>query len=174
MNELIVVIFDDDLRADEILLALVREHRAGELAIEDAAVAVKSTRGRLEIRQTTRIPVGRRDVANGWWGLLISLLIGGPVGRTHYGVGFDGLYGRLGTVGIDDAFCHELSESVEPGNSALFALVSYQHVARTVRRLRRFDGCLMHTRLPESGARAIREVLRGTGGSSNRGGRLPD
>jgi uncharacterized membrane protein len=159
MNELIVLIFDDDLRADEVLLAVLRAQRAGELAIVDAAVATKSTRGRLEIRQTTRIPIGRGDLANGWWGLLITLLIGGPAGRSHYGVGFDALYGKLGTLGADEAFCYELSESVEPGNSVLFALASQQNVAQTVRQLRRFNGSLMHTKLPESCAQAVRDTL---------------
>ena len=46
--------------------------------------------------------------ASGWWGLLITLLVGGPMGDDHYGDAFRRYYGRLDELGIDDEFVTEL------------------------------------------------------------------
>lgn len=159
MSELVVVIFDNDLRADVELITIVRDRTAGQLAFEDAATVVKTQRGRLEVRETVRIPIGRNERANGWWGLLITLVIGGPAGASHYGKGFDELFGQLDATGIDRAFCTGLSESIEPGCSALFAHVCSDRHAGIARRLSRLDGRLMRTKLPESCVQAVGEAL---------------
>ncbi|MCP4965875.1 MAG: hypothetical protein GY926_17670, partial [bacterium] len=53
MNELVVVAFDDELKADEGLIAAMRRQMDGYLQMRDAAIAVKTKRGRLRVRQTT-------------------------------------------------------------------------------------------------------------------------
>ena len=160
MNELVVVAFDDELKADEALVRARRLESRGELSLRDAAVAIKTRRGHLRVRQTTEISTSRRETTNGWWGLFITLLVGGPMGARHYGAAFDDLYGRLDEVGLDPDFASELSETLEPGQSAMFMLVKSTEPRDYERSLRKLGGRVLATSVPDHSVETIRQSLR--------------
>ena len=164
MNELVVVAFADELKADEGLVTLRRRQKNGEIVIRDAAIALKTQRGKLEVRQTTEISTSRRRPPDGWWGLLIALLLGGAMGRNLYGDRFDSLYGRLSELGIDDEFVAELSETIEPGQSALFLLIREAHRDVAMEKLQTLGGHVLSSPLPEDSVRAIRATDRSATG----------
>ncbi|MDH3681623.1 MAG: DUF1269 domain-containing protein [Acidimicrobiia bacterium] len=160
MNELVVVAFDDELEADEGLLTARRLESCGELTMRDAAIAIKTRRGQLRVRQTTEISTSRRPPADGWWGLLITLLVGGPMAASRYGNAFNDLYGRLDELGLDPEFTSELSESLEPGQSAVFILVDGAELGAVLRPLCELGGRILSTSLPDDAVETIRQRLR--------------
>ena len=160
MNELVVVAFDDELKADEALVAVRRRQMRGEVDIRDTAIVLKTRRGRLEVRQTTEISTSHRKQPDGWWGLLIAVMLGGPMGRDRYGAGFSRLYGRLSELGIDDDFVTQVSELIEPGQSALFVLIDRENGDSATAILRSLGGQVFSTPLPEGSVRRIVETMR--------------
>ncbi|MCP5035914.1 MAG: DUF1269 domain-containing protein, partial [Actinomycetia bacterium] len=156
------VAFDDELKADEGLIAAMRRQMDGYLQMRDAAIAVKTKRGRLRVRQTTEISTRRRQTDEGWWGLLITLLVGGPMGDNQYGEVFATMYGRLSQLGLDAMFTTELSETLEPGHSALCLLVYQRDLKPTLAEMGQLGGRVLHTPLAEHSVETIRERLRET------------
>jgi uncharacterized membrane protein len=165
VSELVVVAFESESSADERLLDATRLMARNLLRMSDAATAVKTRRGKLRVRQTTEIsgrPSGRVD---GWWGFLITLLIGGPVGAAHYGQAFDELYGNLDELGIESNFAAELSETLEPGHSALFVLIEEDDFDAMI--FGQLDGVVFQTPFPERAATIINQAMRpGRGGET--------
>lgn len=122
MNELVAIVFEDELDADEYLIAQARAHSVELARVVDSAVAIKTERGKLRVRQTTEISGHRQQVPDGWWGLLVGLMVGGPITATHFGEAYTALAGRLDELGIERSFIDGLSETMEPGRSVLFVL----------------------------------------------------
>ncbi len=159
MSELVVIAFDDEMKADEAAIAAARLDRSGKLELQDLAVAVKTTRGKLKVRQTVDITPGRAAAAGGWWGLFIGILLGGPLGGALWGAGAGALWGKLVDLGVDEGFMKDLAERLEPGSSALFTLVRNVDPEAVLDELRRFDGQVLHTSLPEQAETAIHDAL---------------
>lgn len=160
MNELVVVAFDDELKADEAFLAARRLESCGQLSMRDAAIAIKTRRGNLRVRETTEISTSRRPTADGWWGLLITLLVGGPMGASRYGPAFTDLYGHLDELGLDPEFASELSETLEPGHSAVFILVDGIDLRAYLGPLSQLGGRMLSTSLPGRSVETIHRRLR--------------
>jgi uncharacterized membrane protein len=69
-------------------------------------------------------------VGGGFFGFLMGLLFFAPVLGLAIGAAGGAAAGRLGDVGINDAFIDEVREKVTPGTSALFALTDHAVVDR--------------------------------------------
>jgi uncharacterized membrane protein len=91
-------------------------------AIEDAAIVVRTTDGRVELRQTREVAAGEGVVAGGTAGLVAGLLLGGPIGGALLGMLGGGIYGAIDT-GIPNDRMHDLGEELSPGSALLCVLV---------------------------------------------------
>ncbi len=159
MTELVAISFDDEMKADEAALAAARLGRAGKLEIEDLAVVVKNTRGKVKVRQTVDVTPGQGAAAGSFWGLFVGILLGGPLGGALWGAGAGALWGKLVDLGVDEGFMKDLAERLEPGSSALFTLVRAVEPDAVLDEMRRFDGHVLHTSLPDDAERAVHDAL---------------
>jgi uncharacterized membrane protein len=89
---------------------------------EDAAVVVRTERGRIELHQTKELSVGEGAVAAGAVGLVAGLLLGIPVGGALVGLVGGGGWGMRDT-GIPDDRLRELGRGLEPEHAVLCVLV---------------------------------------------------
>jgi len=79
-NKLLVISFDDAIKAQEFLLTTARLQKNGEIQVHDAVIVRRDTDGTSHVVETTDVTPGRGAVGAGVWGLLIGTLLGGPIG----------------------------------------------------------------------------------------------
>lgn len=162
-SKLLVISFDDPLRAQEFLIAAARLQNNDEIQLHDAVVIRREQDGTSHVRETTDVTPGRAGVGAGVWGLLLGTLFGGPIGGLVVGAASAGggaLYAKLVDTGVKDATVRELREAVPPGRTALALLVSHVSVAALQRELARFpNAALIETDLPPAAVNAVQEAL---------------
>ena len=158
-SELIVLHFEDLYKADEVLLTLAKMQQEHLVSLEDAAVVVKTDKGKVKIRQTLDLTPGKGAVNGGFWGLLIGLLLFNPLVGWVSGLAFGALWGRMVDLGVSDAFMKEVGEAIEPETSAIFMLVRDATYDKVIDQLRPFGGTLYHTSMPQEAEEELRAAL---------------
>ena len=173
-QKLIVIGFDDALKANEFLLALARLQRHDQIRLHDAVFIERDASGRSHVRETKDVTPQRGALGGGMWGLLIGTLLGGPIGGLIGGAasaGTGALLGKLIDTGIKDGKIKELRDAVPPGGTALALLISHLSLGDLQRELARFPGAtLVESDLPEAAVTAVRIAL----GEQEDPGVLPD
>jgi uncharacterized membrane protein len=162
-RKLLVIGFDDPLKANEFLLAVLRLRKNEMLQLHDAVFVRRDAEGRSSVQETQDISTGRGALGGGMWGLLIGTLLGGPIGGLIGGAataGSGALLAKLIDTGIKDEQIAALRETVPPGSTALALLVSHLSVADLQRELARFPGAtLVESDLPDAAVIAVRHAL---------------
>ncbi|MBV9593074.1 MAG: DUF1269 domain-containing protein [Actinobacteria bacterium] len=162
-SKLLVISFDDPLRAQEFLLSVVRLQNNNEIQLHDAVFVRRDEQGNSHVTETTDITAGRGAMGAGVWGLLFGTLLGGPLGGLVVGAASAGggaLYAKLVDRGIKDETVHELRSVVPPGRTALALLVSHLSLGDLQRELTRFPGAaLVESDLPPAVVTAVQEAL---------------
>jgi uncharacterized membrane protein len=162
-SRLLVISFDDPLRAQEFLIAASRMQRDSQLQLHDAVIINRAADGTSHVTETTDVTPAQAGVGAGVWGLLIGTLLGGPLGGLIAGAAAGGggaLYAKLRDTGVKDATIHELRTAVPPGRTAVALLVSHLSIADLQRELARFPRAqLVETDLPPAAVNAVQEAL---------------
>ena len=162
--KLLVISFDDPLRAQEYLLAISRLGRDKELELHDAVIVRRDADGSSHVTETTDVTPKQAGLGGGVWGLLLGTLLGGPIGGLVIGAasaGGSALYAKLRDTGIRDATVAELRNAVPPGRTAVALLVSHLSVADLQRELARFPHAeLVETDLSPAAVNAVQDALR--------------
>lgn len=164
-RKLLVIGFDNPLRANEFLLAVTRLQQAGDVTVHDAVFVRRGADGKSQVQETTDISAGRGAMGGAVWGLLLGTLLGGPIGGLIGGAataGSGALLAKLIDTGIKDDVIKKLRTTVCPGTTALALLVSRVSVADLQRELARFPGAtLVESTLPDASIAAVRNALAG-------------
>ena len=163
MSELVVFTYKNGDKAGEVLqhiVSLKQENVQKPLiGIEDAAVAVKESDGKVGIRQTLESTVKGGSVASGGlWGVLVGFLFGGPLIGALIGAGVSWLIGRRIDIGIANDFIEKVSDDLTPGDSALLLLVKDTPVDTLSETLNAQGGRLYHTSLSDETAAAFTQA----------------
>jgi uncharacterized membrane protein len=162
-SKLLVISFDDPLRAQEFLLAAARLQRDGELQLHDAVIIRREADGTSRVTETTDVTPSQAGVGAGVWGLLLGTLFGGPIGGLVVGAASAGggaLYAKLVDTGVKDETIQQLRTSVPPGHTAVALLVSHVSMADLQRELARFpNSTLIETDMPPAAVNAVQEAL---------------
>src|SRR6478736_3662833 len=140
-HKLLVISFDDPLRAQEFLLAAARLQRNEDIELHDAVIVTRDADGKSHVRETTDVTPGQAGVGAGVWGLLLGTLFGGPIGGLVVGAASAGggaLLARLIDTGVKDETVEQLRTTVPPGRVAVALLVSHVSVGDVSRELTRF------------------------------------
>ena len=162
-HKLLVISVDDPLKAQELLLAVLRLQKAGHLQLHDAVFVRRDADGSSHVTETTDVTPSRGAFGGGVWGALIGTLFAGPLGTLiggAAGAGSGALYAKLVDNGIKDADVEELRSAVPPGRTALALQVSHVSVADLQVELARFPGAmLVESDLPPAAVNAVQEAL---------------
>jgi uncharacterized membrane protein len=162
-QKLLVISFDDPLKAQEFLLVASRLQKDGDLQLHDAVIVNRTADGSSRVTETTDVTPTRGALGGGVWGLLLGTLFAGPLGGLVVGAASAGggaLYAKLVDNGIKDSTVAELRTAVPPGRTALALLVSHVSLADLQRELARFPGAaLVETDLPPAAVSAVQEAL---------------
>jgi uncharacterized membrane protein len=162
-GKLLVISFDDPIKAQEFLLTAARLQKKAELQVHDAVIVRRDLDGTSHVVETTDLTPGRGALGGGVWGLLLGTLFGGPIGGLVVGAAGAGgaaLFAKLVDTGIKDATIDELRTAVPNGRTALALLISHLSVSDLQRELARFPGAmLVETDLPPAAVTAVQEAL---------------
>jgi len=159
MSDLIVVGFDDELKADEVLLELYRGDAANSIHLEDAAIVIRKADGQILIRHAHPL-VDALGARGSFWGLLIGTLLLNPLAGVIVGGAVGTAAGSLKHIGIEDSFIESLGAKARPGTSILFILEREASPYSVYHELKKFDGRVLRTSFGYSGEEKLREALR--------------
>lgn len=163
--EILAIVLDKPTRAEQVLLALAHLQGEGKLRMHDAVIVAKDAEGRSRTVQTVDLTPAKGAVAGGWFGLLASALIGGPVGLGVMlgGVAAGALYGKLVDRGLEDDWVAQMADWIDPDTSALLLLVEAGIHPDVIEELRRFEGAaeVAYSTLPEGVRAELEAALEG-------------
>jgi uncharacterized membrane protein len=122
-----VAAFQDKKAADQALKALKQAKRERLIGIQNAAVLRKDEKGKLHIKETADMGGGRGAALGGVAGAAIGLLAG-PALWVPAAVGalVGDLAAKLRDSGFSDERLKTIGESLEPGSSAIIAVVEHK------------------------------------------------
>ena len=78
MSTLVVIGYDDQFKADEVRLKLLKMQKDYLIDMEDAVVAVKDPKGKVRLHQAVNLTAAGA-VSGGFWGALIGLIFLNPL-----------------------------------------------------------------------------------------------
>lgn len=158
MSELVVIGFDDEHKAEEVRLALFKMQKEYLIDLEDAVVAVKKPDGKIKLNQVYNLTAAGA-VSGGFWGTLIGMLFLNPLMGAAVGAAAGAVSGALSDVGIDDNFMKDLSQTLEPGHSALFILVRKATPDKVLEELKGYGGQVLQTSLTHEKEEKLQAAL---------------
>jgi uncharacterized membrane protein len=134
--QLIVAAFQDEKSADMTLKELKQARREKLIGIQNAAVIRKDEKGKLHIKETADTGGGKGAAMGGVAGAAIGL-IAGPALLVPAAVGalVGGLAAKLRDSGFSDERLKTIGDSLEPGSSAIIAVVEHKWVAQVEKEL---------------------------------------
>jgi uncharacterized membrane protein len=158
MSSLVVLAFDTMDGAESMRERLYDLQRRELITIEDAAVVVRKESGKTKVKQAHSL-VGAGALGGAFWGMLIGLLFFAPWLGLIAGAASGALAGKLGDFGIDDKFIKEVSETVDPGDSALFLLARDAQMERIREELSDVEFEIIETNLSPEDESQLREAF---------------
>jgi uncharacterized membrane protein len=149
MSELLVAVFDKELKAEEVRLDLMKMNHKHLDDVEEAVVAVRRATGKVRLHHSQHLTVPGA-LSGGFLGTLVGVMLFNPIfallGMVA-GAVVGGSSGALVDVGIDDRFMEELAQHLKSGTSALFILVKEANPDKIMEEVKKFDGKVFRTTL---------------------------
>lgn len=158
MSNLVVIAYDDQFKAEEVRLMLLKMQKEYLIDIEDAVVAVKDDKGKVKLHQAINLTAAGA-ASGGFWGALIGLIFLNPLLGLALGATAGAVSGALADVGIDDKFMKELAETMHAGSSVLFILVRRATPDKVLEELKGTGGKVLRTSLSHDDEAKLQEAL---------------
>ena len=161
MADLIVVSFDDEFKAEQVRLDLMRMQHDHLIDLEEAAVVVHKAGGGVRLHHNQHLTVPGL-LSGGFVGTLAGLMLFNPV-LTVFGMvagaAVGAVVGALKDVGIHDDFMKEIASHLKPGTSALFILAKKARPEKIVQELKAYGGKILQTSLSHNDETRLRAAL---------------
>jgi uncharacterized membrane protein len=155
---LVVMTFDREDEAAEVLAAVENTANAGQGHIDDSAIVTKDLDGTVKIQNRIDSGVKTGAVAGGFIGLLLGAVFF-PIGGLVLGAAGGALIGKWADRGVDEGFVEKVSTSLKPGGSALFITGTASNRNAFVATLKPFKGELLETSVDDELSEQIRQAL---------------
>lgn len=148
MSDLIVLAFKNETDALSMRDDLISLQKQEVITLQDAAVVVRHGDGKPKVKQATSL-VGAGALGGAFWGMLIGLLFFAPWLGLAIGAVTGAIAGKFTDTGIDDKFIKDVAETIQPGHSALFLLVSKVTMDKVQPTLEKYDATIIQTSLSD-------------------------
>jgi len=178
--ELIVVGFKKDMyRASEVLNELLNLNDNWVVDLHDAVAAYRDYNGKLRVDQSYQMTTGEGAAWGGLWGLLIGATLAipftagasaaaaagaiaaGAAGGTAIGAGAGAIDASSwkDEFGIPDDFVKQVSTMVQPGDSAIYAILRVGDPDVVADQFRGYGGTILRTTLTHDQQAQVEKVL---------------
>ncbi len=158
MSDLIVLAFKNDTDAFKMRDDLISLQKQEVITLQDAAVVVRHGDGKPKVKQATSL-VGAGALGGAFWGMLIGLLFFAPWLGLAIGAVTGAIAGKFTDTGIDDNFIKEVANTIEPGHSALFLLVSKVTMDKVQPSLEKYDATVIQTSLSDEQEEKLKNLF---------------
>jgi len=184
MAELIVVGFKKDMyRGSEVLNELLSLNDDWVVDLHDAVAVYRDYKGKLRVDQSYQMTTGEGAAWGGFWGLLIGATLAIPftagasaaaaAGAVAAGaLGGTALGAGLGAVdasswkdefGIPDEFVQRVGAMIQPGDSAIYAILRVGDPDKVEEKFRGYGGTILRTTLSKEQQAKVEQVLGKSG-----------
>jgi len=160
MSDLVVIVYPTEAKAEELRKKVFDLQKEYLIEVGDAAIAVKQADGNVKLNQLFNTTAAGA-ASGGMWGLLIGLVFLNPLLGVALGAASGAIGGALADYGINDDFMKKLSESLQPGNAALFLLVRKVSGDKVLEAIKGSGGTVLKTSLDDTKEKALRDALAG-------------
>lgn len=161
-SNLTVIIFNDELKAEEARRRLLDLQRQGFIELEDALVVVKGQDGKTKYHGMHR-PVRKGGLAGSITGLIVGSIFFSPFLGAALGAVTGAVSAVLTEIKFDDQFMKDLSQKFTPGSSALFTLVRKADPERVREAFVGFGGKVLVNSVSREREALIQQFLDATG-----------
>lgn len=158
MSSLIVIAFDSPDEAQKVLDILKGQSKYGNISFDDTAVVSKDADGKVHVKNHVSHGTMTATGVGALLGLMLTF-IAFPVAGLLLGAGSGALIGRSMDLGVDGKFVKEVSETIEPGTSALFVLVHDANPTVVRAALKDHHGTILQTTLSEEAEEQLKKAL---------------
>jgi uncharacterized membrane protein len=156
VTDLVVFAFDTETGAKEMEDTILGLQKMNLIELEDAAYVTRRQDGKVKVKQANSL-VGAGALGGAFWGMLIGLLFFMPwLGLVAGAVG-GALGGKLSDTGIDDNFIKEVGSSIEPGQSALFLMITNATWDKVEDEISGFNARVYQTSLSEEDEQKLKD-----------------
>ena len=158
MATLVVIDYENEVRAEEVRIALLKMHKEYLVDLVDAVIVVRDAKGKVKLRQLYDLTVAGA-VSGGFWGMLVGLLFLNPLFGFALGAAAGAISGALRDMGIDDKFMKSLGETLKPDSAALCVLIRQMTADKVLEEIQKFGGTLIKTNLSHENETKLRDAL---------------
>jgi uncharacterized membrane protein len=161
MATLVVLKFDSEGGAAQMRDRLLELQKQQLITVEDAAIMKKDANGKPKLEQLNNMAsVGA--LGGAFWGMLFGLLFFVPLLGLAVGAATGAIAGSMSDVGIDDKFIKSVGESITPGTSALFLLVSGTVLDKVLEQTKDLKYEVLQTNLTQENEQQLRDAISGS------------
>ena len=158
MASLVVIDYENEVKAEEVRLTLLKMQKEYLLDLLDAVIVVRDEKGKVKLRQLYDLTAAGA-LSGGFWGALIGLLFLNPLFGFALGAAAGAVSGALRDVGIDDNFMKQLGQTLKPNSAALCVLVRHVTSDKVIEEIKKYGGTLIKTNLSHENENKLREAL---------------
>ena len=158
MSDLIAIIYPTEAKAEEMRQKVLELQKEYLIEVSDAAIAVKQGDGTVKLNQLFNTTAAGA-ATGGLWGLLIGLVFLNPILGVALGAASGAISGALSDYGVNNDFMKKLSNSLQPGNAALFLLIRKFTGDKVLEALKGTGGTILKTSLDDSKEKALRDAI---------------
>lgn len=158
MSDLVVIVYPTEAKAEEMRQKVLQLQKEYLIELGDAAIAVKQADGNVKLNQLFNTTAAGA-VSGSFWGLLIGVIFLNPLLGIALGAASGAVSGALTDYGINNDFMKQLSETLQPGNAALFLLIKKVTGDKVLEAVKGTGGTVLKTSLDDSKEKALREAL---------------
>ena len=183
MSQLIVVGFKRNIyRASDVLIELSAMDDKWAVDLQDAVAVYRDDKGKLRVDQSYKLTTGEGAGWGAFWGAMIGALIALPftggasgailastVAAAAVGGGTIGAAGGAleaswwkDEFGIPDAFVKGTGAMVQPGDSAVLAMLRTVDPVKVAEQFRGYGGTVLQTTLTKEQSAKVQAVLDGS------------
>jgi uncharacterized membrane protein len=155
-DNLVVITFEKEEDAAEVLKIIRRLEHEGVMKLKDSAVVSKDQSGKVHVKNELSSATEVGAVAGAMIGPLLTIFF--PVAGIAIGAAAGAGIGASLGQGVDGKFVKEVSQSIEPGDSALFLMVAQGHPS-AIDAIKGHKGKVLQTTLPEDIEERLRKAL---------------
>jgi uncharacterized membrane protein len=165
MEDLIVITYPSEARAEEMRQKVLELQKEYLIELGDAVIAVKQEGGHVKLNQLLNTTASGA-MMGGLWGAMIGAIFLMPLAGAALGAAGGALSGALTDFGVNDNFAKQVAESLQPGNAALFLLVRKMTADKVLDALKGTGGLVLRTSLDRQKEQALRDALAGVGSAA--------
>ena len=157
-SNIIVLGFESESAAEDMLSTFMHLQEQGLVTMEDAVIATRGPGRDVEIKQS-HSETGKYALRGTGIGLLAGLLLGGPIGGLVAGATIGAISGAMKDSGIDDKFIQQASGALSPNSSALFLMGKAEDPDKFYDEIKPFKAIVATTTLSAEQERRLKEAL---------------